>query len=297
MGCTQTSASVIPYNHVPIERLYNNEGYSTMKPSPVVMITASPIPSYLKSALKKPGRDGKGRKEGFSILKRKPPQLNRQVNFNEQVLVKPRSPTPSKIWYEKASSTMPMRRHPRNDDDDDDYDKEEITSISSDEEQVNDQQVDTQSPIPINKPNNLWYKHNFRGLLPLTNKMLENESFPLAMQQSPFNVNTYATSNPTASSANCIKVRRKLSHLDPPQISFATSYQPPLQSSAALLYQSSTQPSTIPAYQIPAQTPIVPLHQSPTVPPFQTPIVSSYQSPVQTSTNISSKTNFTTNQW
>lgn len=291
MGCTQTSASVIPYNHVPIERLYNNESYSTMKPSPVVMMNASPIPFYLKSALKKPGRDGKGRTEGFSILKRKPPQLNRQVNFNEQVLVKPRTPTPSKIWYEKSSSTMPMRKHRRHHhDDDDDDDEDEIDEISSDEEEENDEEIDTESQIPKLKPANLlvqrnqanppfWHKPYTTEFVPPTNTRLENRSFSPTTQQSYINMNTYATNNSILSPVNRIKVRRKLPNLGPPQIAPALLYQPPLQSSIVPPYQSPTQPSTFPGYQIPTQTPIVSPYQSSTQPST----LPSYQFPMQPS--------------
>ncbi|CAF4075085.1 unnamed protein product [Rotaria magnacalcarata] len=49
MGCAQPSTSVLPQNHIPIERLYDSRGYPLMRTSPTTMITAAPIPSYVKT--------------------------------------------------------------------------------------------------------------------------------------------------------------------------------------------------------------------------------------------------------
>jgi hypothetical protein len=259
MGCAQSTASVIPTNNdIPIERLYINEDYSMVQTPPVVMITASPPPAYVKSALKKTPFDGRGKTEKLSLFNRKLPPINKTVSFDEQVLVKARTPTPSKIWYEKASSTMPMRKTPRNDDDDYDYDEEEIDSVSSDEEQDNDEQPDIQSrmltlksPTLSIKRNPLWSQTNTVGLMPPANPMLEDQS----MQRPSFNTNTYATETPTNSSANRIKVRRKQPDLGPPQIVSIPSYQSPIPTSKDSLYQLPAQASIVSPYQSPVKLP------------------------------------------
>jgi len=305
MGCAQTSPSVISPSHIPIERSYDNEnyplppnqipieqlpdneGYPSTKAPPVVIITAPPTPAYVKSALKKPNSDGRGVTEGLSFFNRKPPPFNKSVNFDEQVLVKSRTPTPNKIWYEKPSSTMPKRKHPGNDDDDYDYDDEEIESISSDEEEENNEQINTESQIPTlrsptlllqpNQANSLWHNPNTIGFMPTTNTMLENESFSSTMQQSPFNMNTYATETSIPLPINRIKVRRRLPNFGPPQIAPAPSYQSSLQSLTVPPYQSLTRPSTVPAYQIPTQASFVSPYQS----SVQSPPLLSYQPPRQ----------------
>jgi hypothetical protein len=285
MGCVQTSASVLPANHVPIERLYVNEDYPIMNNSPVVVITAPPIPSYVKSALKKGHLDGRGKTERSTFLKRKPEVLNKSVNFDEQVQVKSRTPTPSKIWYEKASTTMPMRRYPRNDDDDHDYD--EAPPMSSDEEE---EQIESEPRIPTlgypisllpqNQANTFWYKNNSVGVVPSKNSMLDNEDPSLTNQQPSFDMNTYATENSFLPSANRIKVRRKLPDLGPPQTLIAPSYQssiippnltPVRTSSAVPVYKSLAQPLTVPSYQLPIQPPSVFPYQTSAQPPAVSP--------------------------
>jgi len=291
MGCAQTSTSVMPSNHIPLEQLYDNEGYPLTRVPPVVAITALPTPSYVKSALKTGYPDGRERTERLPFFNRKLPPINKSVSFDEQVLVKARTPTPSKIWYEKSSSTMPMRKHRRHHhDDDDDDDEDEIDEISSDEEEENDEEIDTESQIPKLKPANLlvqrnqanppfWHKPYTTEFVPPTNTRLENRSFSPTTQQSYINMNTYATNNSILSPVNRIKVRRKLPNLGPPQIAPALLYQPPLQSSIVPPYQSPTQPSTLPGYQIPTQTPIVSPYQSSTQPST----LPSYQFPMQPS--------------
>lgn len=259
MGCAQSTASVIPTNNdIPIERLYINEDYSMVQAPPVVMITASPPPAYVKSALKKTPFDGRGKTEKLSLFNRKLPPINKTVSFDEQVLVKARTPTPSKIWYEKASSTMPMRKTPRNDDDDYDYDEEEIDSVSSDEEQDNDEQSDIQSrmftlksPTLSIKRNPLWSQTNTVSLMPPANPMLEDQS----MQRPSFNTNTYATETPINSPANRIKVRRKQPDLGPPQIVSIPSYQSPIPTSKDSLYQLPAKASIVSPYQSPVKLP------------------------------------------
>ena len=180
MGCAQTSPTVKPLNQIPIERILDSSSYPIMEDLPVVTITATPIPSHVKSALKKSASDGRQKTNGGSFVKRKAPALNKTVNFDEQVLVKPRTPTPNKSWYEKASSTMPMRKHPRNDDDAYDYDEEESPS---DEEQQMDripQLPKLGSPTPLLRRDLIdtsWYRNNPMDAIPPTNTSVTQRLF------------------------------------------------------------------------------------------------------------------------
>lgn len=291
MGCTQTSANAIVPHNVPIEQLYAGENNSTTNVSPIVTITAPPIPAYVKSVLKKTNSDERTRSEGLSFLTRRRLSVNKSVNFDDQVLVKARTPTPNKTWYEKKSSTMPMRKHRRNDDDADDYDDEEVEQISSDEEQENNEQITTEPQIPIpgppvllqrNQPNTFWHNGTITGLMSTTNATLKKESFPLTTQQPSYNMNAYETESLITPPINRIKVRRRLSHSDVLQIAPTLSYKSPLQSSISRPFPSSTQTSTFPAYKIPARTSFITSHQSPIRPlsvlPNQSSIPSSSQS-------------------
>lgn len=254
MGCAQTSPNVISPNHIPIERIYTNEDYSIVQaPVPAVVITAPPTPAYIKSALKKTPSDSRKRTNKPPTFHWKPLPLNKTVNFDEQVLVKARTPTPNKIWYEKSSSTMPMRKHRRNDDDDYDYDNEEIPSISSDEEQEINDENNSESRLPtfehrnsLLQPNTFWDNPYTSPFMSTTNSELENDPY----STSSLNMNGYGTETTFPSSANRIKVRRKLPDLGPPQIL-------PIS-----VYQSPTQPSQLPSYQLSPQTSLVPTYQS-----------------------------------
>ncbi|CAF3355996.1 unnamed protein product [Rotaria sp. Silwood1] len=271
MGCAQPSRSVLPSNHIPIERLYDNGSYPIMRTPPNIMITAPPTPSYVKSALKKTNPDEKRRTERHMFLQRQPLPAIKSVNFNEEVLVKARTPTPSKVWYEKASSTMPMRLNPSNDDyDDDDYDDDEVLS---DEEQKSNEQMDTESyvprlgtPIPLlrkNKINPFWNRPNTVRLMPPRDSTLNNESFLFNSQQHTSEMNTNTTENSTASLGNRIKVRQRLAPFGPPQISPDSSDEHPQQSSVVSLYQPSRQLSAVLPQQSPRLSSTVLLRPSP----------------------------------
>jgi hypothetical protein len=271
MGCTQTSARDIPPNHIPIERLYDKENYTIAEPLPAVNIIVPPTPLYVKSALKKTYPDGRAGANTLPLRKPKSLPFNKAVNFDEQVLVKSRTPTPSKIWYEKASSTMPMRRHPRNDDDDHDYDYEEAPSVSSDEDEENDQQIDTETQMPKPRPPTPLRQSNqadsfydqTEALWPVStaNRMLENDYLPVTAQQ------TYAAENQFASPINRIKVRRKLPTLGPPELLPVSPYQSAVQSSTIPSYRSPAQSSVVSTYRIPGQTAIVSPYQTSIRPP------------------------------
>ena len=271
MGCTESSTSVIPpYNHIPIDRLHFNDDYSIAQAVPVVAITAAPTPVYIKSALKKTPFNERGRTEKLPLFTRKLPPLTKVVSFDREVLVKARTPTPSKIWYEKASSTMPMRKHRRNDDNDYDYDDEEIPSVSSDEEQENNEHSDTESqkftvrpPTPLRRNQTNAFRHTTVPI-PSTNPMEQDEYFSPMMQQPSIHPNTYAVETPTSSSVNRIKVRRRLPDLALPQIAPIPLHRSPLHTTA------------VPAYQNPAQMLVVSPYRSTVQPSAFSP----YQSPV-----------------
>ncbi|CAF2322240.1 unnamed protein product [Rotaria sp. Silwood2] len=313
MGCAQPSKSIMPSNHIPIERLYDNGGYPIMKTPPIIMITAPPTPSFVKSALKRTDPDEKRRTERHMFSRQKPLSTLKSVNFDEKVLVKARTPTPSKIWYEKSSSTMPMRLNPSNDDDeDDDYDYDD-DEVLSDEEQKSNEQMGTESYIPRlgtpaslirrNQANPFWHKTNTVGLMSSTDSTRNNESFPFNAQQHASQLNTNTRENPSASPGNRIKVRRRLPQFGPSQISPDSSNEHPQQPSTVLLPQSPRlltaaplrqslrrpsvvllrqtprQPSAVLLPQASRQLSAIPLHQSSAQPTA----VSAYLIPAQTS--------------
>ena len=107
MGCAQPRRIISPQNQIPIERIH----YDRVPP-----MLVAPSPPYVKSALKKPQFNG-GRANPSPLFRGDA----KSVNFYQTVQVRCRTPTPNKVWYEKSSTTMPMRKHPPNDDDDDDY--------------------------------------------------------------------------------------------------------------------------------------------------------------------------------
>ena len=115
-----------------------------------MVITSTPPPQYVKSVLKKEHLSGKRKISRPSLIYRGG-LGNKSVNFDQQVLVKSRTPTPNKAWYEKASSTMPMRKHPRNDHDDDDYDEPE-------EERTSPEQ-NSEGLFPQSQVNGQWYQN------------------------------------------------------------------------------------------------------------------------------------------
>ena len=162
--------------------------------------------------------------------------------------MKARTPTPSKVWYEKASSTMPMRKSPRDDDDDDnDYDYDEVRSVSSDDEEENNESLmsTVRPPTPLSRRNQV----DPFGLRPTSNFSYKDDPFSSATQQSSLNTNIYATESLTSSPANRIKVRRKLPQLGPPQIVPVSPYQSPIHST----YRIPAPTSIISPYQTPVQ--------------------------------------------
>lgn len=198
MGCTPsspTTTAVLPYP--PIERIYPSET------SPVMMIAAPPPPVFVKSSLKKRHASRP------SLIHRRVGPGNKSVNFDQQVLVKSRTPTPNKAWYEKESSTMPMRRRRQNDNDDDEENYDDPEERDEDE-RTSPEQTDELLPLPsmgtpvsfLPRPsmNSQWYQNP----PPLEN----NHSFHAPLPD-----------NSAISPINRIKVRRRLStDVPPPQV-------------------------------------------------------------------------------
>lgn len=248
MGCAQSVPNVTPpINHIPIERLYGNDDYSLAQIPPAVTIQTSPTPIFVKSALKKVPSDPKRTITGFPLVNHRLPSIQKTVNFDEQVLVKVRSPTPNKVWYEKASSTMPMRKRPRNDNDDYDYDDaEEPSSDDQEEEEEMDNNPSTittpRPPTPLRRRNHP--NADTIGSIPQPNTTYDEDPFSTPPQP-------YSTDRSAISPGNVIKVRRRLPQLGPPQIVPASSYQPPLQSSTSLPYASSVLRPRLSSYQPP----------------------------------------------
>lgn len=181
MGCAQTSERFSSSNRIPIGRFYDNRGYPKIKTPPMIMVTGSPTPNYMKSALKKTDSDENGKNPRYPFLNRKPLGATRSVNFDEQVKVKARTPSPNKTWYEKESSTMPMKLYPNDYDDADDYSNDDGDIPSDSEQDYNDQMYADPhiprlgTPTPLLRKiqqNNLWPKPNAVGNIYSTGNLL-----------------------------------------------------------------------------------------------------------------------------
>ncbi|CAF1118558.1 unnamed protein product [Adineta ricciae] len=253
MGCAQVTPTISPYNHIPIERLYPHRTYSSQEsPVPMVTITVPPVPSYVKGVLKKPYPYGRERPEPLLMMRTKPLIMNRSVNFDEKVSVKPRTPTPDKAWYEKTSPTMPMRLHSRDD------------GEQEDEEQLDNEQYHLHSQIPSNNT-------------PYRTMSINPEASS--------NINTYTTNHSKNSPLNRIKVRRKLPDLGPPQIIYTPTYQPLSQLSAHP--QVTTQTSATPVYSMSTQNSNTSLLPTPIMTSYQPPLQYSTAPTMQTSSTLS----------
>ena len=224
MGCTQPTSTIAPINHIPIERLFATGNATEFKPPPAVIITAEPTPPYIKSVLKKGIPGFKQRTDILSMINSKPPPLDKVVSFDGQVLVRERTPTPKKVWYEKLTNTMPMRKRPRNDDDDYDYDEEEVPSVSSDDDEENLPQRPLIAPLKQlvvppqwNQPNTFWpYQRTSQGFPSTINDLPEND-----FNSHDFNENQADYS--TIPKGGNIKVRRQLPVYGAPLVSSSSS--------------------------------------------------------------------------
>ncbi|CAF1116925.1 unnamed protein product [Adineta ricciae] len=253
MGCAQVTPTISPYNHIPIERLYRNRTYPSQEsPVPMVTITVPPVPSYVKGVLKKPYPYGRERPEPLLMMRTKPLIMNRSVNFDEKVSVKPRTPTPDKAWYEKTSPTMPMRLHSPDD------------GEQEDEEQLDNEQYHLHSQTPSN--NNPYRTMSIN-------------------REASFNINTYTNNHSKNSPLNRIKVRRKLPDLGPPQIIYTPTYQPLSQLSAHP--QATAQTSATPAYSMSTQNPNTSLLPTPILTSYQPSLQYSTVPTMQTSSTLS----------
>ncbi|CAF0766193.1 unnamed protein product [Rotaria sordida] len=214
-----------------------------IKSSPVVIATSPPTLPYVKSALKKShvkggGGGGGGKTEKLSLLKQKESTLNKSVNFDEKVQVKLRTPTPRERSYEKISSTKIVKRQIHSDDDDND---DEVTSISSQEDNIINEQMRISKPVSSqflqrNRPNAFWHKSNAIGVISTTNKIKEKpQPLPTAIQQPPVNMMTNPIENSNSMPiGNRFRIRRKIQNSAPPQASSpVVSIQSPVTSSSS----------------------------------------------------------------
>jgi len=199
--------------------------------------TSSTTPVYVKSALKKSRVNGKGKTEKLSFLKQKPSILNKSVNFDENVEVKLRTPTPKESRYENITGT---KQTPNDGDDDFDGD-DQLSSISSQDdihnEQIKTSTISSNQSLQRNQPNGFWHKSNSVAAIPLTNNIKEKS------QQPSLNLNTYSTENFNIPTGNRFRVRRKVQY----SASLQTSNRvDPNQTSVIPFQQSTIQQSSTP---------------------------------------------------
>lgn len=207
MGCKETKAN------------------PPLPPPPVVNTTLPPVPIYVKSALKPSRPNGKSKSGKLTFLRKKSAGLNKSVNFDEKVRVKVRTPTPNQTRYERSfTKQISNDDHYINDDD-------EISSISSQDEDVNHDQMKPSTPpsnltLQRNQPNSFWYKSN-ATVTPSTNNIKEKPQQPPPPPAS--NILPNSPENPNIPVANRFRVRRKVQYSVLPQIS--SPVQSPVQAS------------------------------------------------------------------
>jgi hypothetical protein len=227
MGCKQTttkSPSIV----------FAISPTSTTSPTTETSQTTTPV--YVKSALKKSRVSGKGKTEKLSFLKQKPSILSKSVNFDENVEVKLRTPTPKESRYEKITGT----KQTPNDDDDFDGD-DQLSSISSQDdihnEQIKTSTISSNQSLQRNQSNGFWHKTNSVAAIPLTNNINEKS------QQPSLNLSTYSTENVTIPTGTRFRVRRKVQYSASLQ---ASNRVDPNQTSAIPFQRSTVQQFSTP---------------------------------------------------
>lgn len=220
MGCTQPRRTILPQNPIPIERVYQ-DGYP-LRPSPQLVIHSTPSPVFVKSNLKKDHFDG--RSNNSPLFRRNAGSTPKAVNFYQTVQVRCRTPTPNKVWYEKASSTMPMRRIPPNDDDDDDYEAPEEYEDDDDEDPrgISSQPLENDSNgfrMPsINRIGTPIPSSYSLQAFPPQSTVDSHSPFLSSSSSNGLQYNTTLPNKQSSRSANLIKVRRRLSSSEIPQV-------------------------------------------------------------------------------
>jgi hypothetical protein len=202
---------------------------------------SSTTPIYVKSALKQSRVNGIGKPGRRPFSKRKPPTLSKSVNFDENVRVKLRTPTPKQSRYENTSSAkIGTRPTSNNDDNDDDDDDDQLSSVSSQEdinnETIKPSKLSSAQSLQRTQSNGFWHKTNSVAAIPSTNNIKETN------QQPPVNMTAYPTENPNIPTGNRFRVRRKVQYSALPQTSNSVD---PNQSSTPPFYRSTLQVSPL----------------------------------------------------
>jgi hypothetical protein len=255
MGCSQATSTTRSTSHVPIHRI-NDVNNGTFSSGPRASSEASaplPLPFRVKSVLKSSQTNGRRDNHSVSPVSRKHRKGHRTVNFDEQVRVKPRTPTPDKVWYEKETSTMSLSEYSDDDDDDDE------TIGPSDRLQHDNRRIETRlntstaatSVLSRHALNSHWYKTKPIGVKSpvntLTNSYRSFESITHEQSNTPENGNVAPLSH--------IKVRQRL-----PSIVLAAT----LNSSSQSL-SSTTTTTTRPGHSVvtpPVNVPVETLNSS-----------------------------------
>ena len=183
-------------------------------PLPVANTTLPPVPIYVKSALKTPRPNGKSKSGKLTFLKKKSAALSKSVNFDEKVRVKVRTPTPNQTRYERSFTKQISNDDHYIDDDD------QISSISSQDEDINHDQIKPSTPpsnvtLQRNQPNSFWYKSN-ATVTPSTKDIKEKPQQPPPPVS---NILPNSPENPAIPVANRFRVRRKVQYSILPQSS------------------------------------------------------------------------------
>jgi hypothetical protein len=195
---------------------------------PLVVNTTTPsVPIYVKSALKKSRANGRGKSGKLTSLKNKSTIANKSVNFDENVRVKLRTPTPKDAQYQRSSTKQTSHV-----DDEDNYDQ--ASSVSSLDEDISNEQIKLKTTtitptLQRNQPNSFWYKNNSIGITSSTNTIKEK---PHQIPLPSVNMMIQSPEDPNVPVTNRFRVRRKIQHTDLPQASS------PVQSSSAPVQSS-----------------------------------------------------------
>ena len=214
MGCKQTTAA-------------------NAETPPVMIKSPTPGTTFRKSALRKPATTtGRGKAEKLTSVKRNPSLLNRSVNFDEKVQVKLRTPTPRESSYQPNPLMLVRRRRQRSrstsvSDNDLDDDDQEVTSISSDDDNA-PSTTSNSFHQRTSSGNGMWHKSNSVGVIQ-SKSPVPPASQPTAQIVTVTRPIYPAESSNAVPTGKRFKVRRKLSD-DTEQILSPSSI--PLESSS-----------------------------------------------------------------
>ena len=126
MGCAQASSTVPEETTSSARRLPPPSSDSGIQTLPVVKIIVDSAPFHVKGVLKKPPTTERTQENRTSLDKRHSLAMQRSVNFDRQIRVKSRTPTPSLIPDENSLSDGAMTRLGSTDD---------LTSLRSEDQE------------------------------------------------------------------------------------------------------------------------------------------------------------------